>query len=57
MNLSTETKVINIRDGEPGTILNRVGPHEYEVMTDYGIEVWQESDILAVGERLRNFAE
>ena len=45
MNLGTETKVVNTRDGEPGTVLNRVGPHEYEVMTDHGIEVWQEDDI------------
>ena len=48
MNLGTETKVINRQDGESGTVLNRVGPHEYEVMTDHGIKVWQESDILAV---------
>ena len=34
-----ETKVFNRLDGEPGTILNRFSPDEYEVMTDYGIEV------------------
>jgi hypothetical protein len=50
MNLGSETKVINTRDGEPGTVLNRVGSHEYEVMTDHGIEVWQESDVPAVEE-------
>ena len=38
------------RDGEPGTVLNRSGPHEYEVMTDHGIEVWQEDDIQAADE-------
>jgi hypothetical protein len=44
------TKVINRLDGEPGTILNRVSPHAYEVMTDEGIETWEESDIQTVEE-------
>jgi len=35
---------------EPGTILNRVSPDAYEVMTDEGIEVWQEKDIQPVEE-------
>ena len=48
MNLDTETKVINTQDGEPGLVLDRYSPDAYEVMTDHGIEVWQESDILAV---------
>ena len=48
MNLNTETKVINTQDGEPGLVLDRYSPDAYEVMTDHGIEVWQESDILAV---------
>ena len=45
---AAETKVINKQDGESGTILNRVGPGAYEVMTDDGIEVWQEDDIQVV---------
>ena len=50
MNLGTETKVFDRQDGESGTVLNRVGSHEYEVMTDHGIEVRQESDGPAVEE-------
>jgi hypothetical protein len=50
MNLATGTKVFSRLDGEPGTILNRVGPDEYEVMTDDGIEVWREADIQAADE-------
>lgn len=46
--LAPETKVISRLDGEPGTILNQVGPDTYEVMTGNGIEVWQESDIQPV---------
>ena len=45
-----ETKVISRLDSESGTILNRVGPDEYEVMTDEGIEVWREEDIQAADE-------
>ena len=48
--LAPETKVISRLDGETGTILNRFGPHEYEVMTDEGIEVWRDEDIQAVEE-------
>ncbi len=47
---SPGTKVINTQAGEPGTILNRVSPHAYEVMTDEGIETWEESDIQTVEE-------
>lgn len=43
-----ETKVFSRLDGEPGTILNRVGPGAYEVMTDQGIEVWELGDIQVV---------
>jgi hypothetical protein len=43
-----ETKVFSRLDGELGTILNQVGPEEYEVMTDEGIEVWHEDEIQAV---------
>ncbi len=45
-----ETKVINTHDGESGTILNRVSPDAYEVMTDEGIEMWEESDIQTMEE-------
>jgi hypothetical protein len=48
--LAPETKVFSRLDGEPGTILNRVSPDAYEVMTDEGIEVWQEKDIQPVEE-------
>jgi len=50
MNFTAGTKVFSHVDGEPGTILNRVGPYEYEVMTDHGIETWQEDDIQAMEE-------
>jgi hypothetical protein len=32
------------------TILNQVGPQEYDVMTDDGIEVWRDDDIQTVDE-------
>ena len=48
MNLSTETKVIDTQYGEPGLALDRYGPDAYEVVTDHGIEVRQESDVPAV---------
>ena len=35
---------------EPGIVLNRVGPHEYEVATDHGIEVWRDEDMQAAEE-------
>jgi hypothetical protein len=47
---SPGTKVFSRLDGELGTILNRVSPHAYEVMTDEGIETWEESDIQTVEE-------
>ena len=50
MNLNTETKVIDTQDGEPGLAIDRHGPDAYEVMTDHGIEVRQESDVPAVEE-------
>jgi hypothetical protein len=61
MTPSTETKVINTQDGEPGIILNRYGPDSWEVITDFGIEVWQEADVQAAAgdpaeEQERNFA-
>jgi hypothetical protein len=40
-----ETKVFSRLDGSSATILNRVGPHEYEVMTDDGIETWRDEDM------------
>jgi hypothetical protein len=48
--LATETKVFNRQDGELGMILNCYGPDNYEVVTDYGIEVWMEEDIQVVTE-------
>lgn len=48
--LPPETKVISRLDGEPGTVLNQVGPATYEVVTDDGIEVWREDDIQVVEE-------
>jgi len=50
MNLSPETKVFSRLDGEPGLLLNRFGPDCREVVTDYGIGVWQETDIQVVGD-------
>jgi hypothetical protein len=46
--LPPETKVISRVDGESATVLNQVGPGTYEVMTDQGIEVWQDGDIQVV---------
>jgi hypothetical protein len=48
--LVPETKVFSRLDGAPGIILCRVGPNIYEVATDDGIEVWDESDIQPVEE-------
>ncbi len=48
MPLAPEAKVFSRLDGEPGSILNRVSPDAYEVMTDEGIEVWLEEDIQPV---------
>ena len=44
------TTVLNMANGEPGTILNGIsfdpvaGWIEYEVMTQYGIDKWRRSD-------------
>ena len=52
-----ETKVLNVQDGEAGTILNgftfrpSTGEWtEYEVVTQYGIERWQRSDFILFSE-------
>ena len=50
MNFTTGTKVFSRLDGEPGTVLNRISPDAYEVMTDEGIEVWRDEDIQPVEE-------
>ena len=49
--LPAETKVINLHDAEPGTVLNGftydhdLGEWtEYEIVTAYGIERWQRRD-------------
>lgn len=50
------TRVLNIQDGEPGTILNAFagdpagGWVEYEVETQYGIERWKRSDFILFSE-------
>lgn len=55
--LPSETRVLNINDGEPGTILNGFtydpsegGWTEYEVVTQCGIERWQRSDFVLFSE-------
>jgi hypothetical protein len=55
--LPSETRVLNIRDGESGTILNGFTYDpiagqwtEYEVVTQYGIERWQRSDFIMFSE-------
>ena len=55
--LPGETRVLNINDGEPGTILNGFtydpsegGWTEYEVVTQDGIERWQRSDFVLFSE-------
>ena len=55
--LPAETRVLNITDGEPGTILNGFtydpsegGWTEYEVVTQNGIERWQRSDFILFSE-------
>lgn len=45
------TQILNISDGEPGTILNSYAGSpgawtEYEVVTRYGIEIWKTSDFI-----------
>jgi len=50
--LPSGTRVLNVQDGEPGTILNGFsfdpakGWFEYEVETQYGIERWLRSDFI-----------
>ena len=51
------TRVLNTNDGEPGFIMNgfafdadQGGWIEYEVETEYGIEVWKRSDFLPFSE-------
>jgi len=54
--LPTETRVLNTRDGEPGSILGGFaydpasGWTEYEVATRYGIERWRRSDMISIGD-------
>jgi hypothetical protein len=55
--LPGETRVLNVHDGEAGTILNgfTFDPNtgewtEYEVVTQYGIERWQRSDFILFSE-------
>ena len=61
--LPAETRVLNIHDAEPGTILNgftydRVSGEwiEYEVVTAYGVERWQRRDFVLL-EEIERFAE
>lgn len=51
--LPTETRVLKIDDGEPGTILNGFAFDpgtgewtEYEVVTQYGIERWKREEFV-----------
>ncbi len=54
--LPSETRVLNVQDGEPGMILNGFaydpahGWVEYEVVTQYGVERWQRSDFILFSE-------
>ncbi len=54
--LPSETRVLNIQDGEPGTVLNGFtydpagGWVEYEVVTQFGVERWQRSDFILFSE-------
>lgn len=54
--LPTETRVLKITDGEPGSILGgfafepAIGWIEYEVATRYGIERWQRADFVTIAE-------
>jgi hypothetical protein len=54
--LPTETRVLNTRDGEPGSILGgfaydpAIGWTEYGVATRYGIERWMRSDMISISE-------
>ncbi|GIW80413.1 MAG: hypothetical protein KatS3mg105_2220 [Gemmatales bacterium] len=50
------TRVLNITDGEPGYIVNgfafdpEIGWFEYEVETEYGIEVWKRDEFILFSE-------
>ena len=49
------TRVLNTTDGEPGTVLNSYAGRpgdwtEYEVVTQYGIEIWKTSDLMVLDE-------
>ena len=50
------TRVLNIRDGEPGHVMNgfshdpAAGWIEYEVETAYGVERWQRCDFVLFAE-------
>ncbi len=54
--LPSETRVLNVQNGEPGTILNGFayeparGWVEYEVVTQYGIERWRRGDFVPFSE-------
>jgi len=54
--LPAETRVLNVQDGEPGTILNGFtydpdrGWVEYEVVTRDGVERWQRNDFILFSE-------
>ncbi len=54
--LPTGTRVLNMNDAEPGTILNgfafdpATGWTEYEVETKYGTERWLRSDFVLMSE-------
>jgi len=51
------TRVLNTNDGEPGFIMNgfafdpdQGGWTEYEVETEYGVEVWERSNFILFSE-------
>lgn len=54
--LPAGTRLISTDDGEPGTIMNgyATGANgewtEYEVATDYGIEIWKATDFITLDE-------
>lgn len=59
--LPAETKVLDTRDGEPGSILNGFAYDsaagewtEYEVVTRYGVERWQRRDFILFSEFQNN---
>jgi len=42
--LPPDAHVFDMLSGKPGTVIRRVGPHEYEVQTEDGVEVWRSGD-------------